>query len=77
MHMWLFIFKHTCWFRWLYFTVVFKLQNVSLILKFDSDCAVEIFGSGHKFYITLCFNYTEHSQNIACEVPKVGVGVSK
>jgi hypothetical protein len=31
-----------CWFRWLYFTEVFKLQNVYLILKFDTDCAVEV-----------------------------------
>ena len=75
--MWLFILKHTCWFRWLYFTVVFRLQNVSLILKFDSDYAVEIIWYRTQILYYMCFNYTEHSQNIACEVPKVGMGVSK
>lgn len=50
---------------------------MSLILKFDSDYAVEIIWYRTQILYYMCFNYTEHSQNIACEVPKVGMGVSK
>jgi len=75
--MWLFIIKHTCWLRWLYYIVVFKLQNVSLTLKFDSDCAVEIIWFRTQILYYICFNYMEHSQNIACEVPNAGMDVSK